>query len=164
MTDGFRSFTYCARIPLDFLLNISTWSPPFYPANLCCRITMGEGLKIINLKLSKHIQRKKIQKATKDISMFLLESLNRPVASTKHTALSALSNKITFVVSNKCRKMKRVKFKPWLITISSNTLISTNISKNKCRCDALNFPYSSWAPKSFRQGENNFDSGSWLTN
>lgn len=50
MTDDFHSFTYCAGIPEDFLLNISTWSTPFYPANPRCRITMGEGLKIMNLK------------------------------------------------------------------------------------------------------------------
>ena len=48
MTDDFHSFTYCAGIPVDFLLNISTWSILFYPVNPRCRITMGEGLKIMN--------------------------------------------------------------------------------------------------------------------
>ena len=58
MTDDFHSFTYCAGIPVDFLLNISTWSILFYPVNPRCRITMGEGLKIMNLKLFEHVYRK----------------------------------------------------------------------------------------------------------
>lgn len=55
MTDDFHPFTHCAGIPMEFLLNISTWSIPFYPANPYCTIIMGEGLKVMHLKLFEHI-------------------------------------------------------------------------------------------------------------
>lgn len=100
MTDDFHSFTYCAGIPLDFLLNISTWSILFYPANPCCRITMGEGLKIMILKQFEHVYRK-TPKAKKERNTFFISwlfwhilSLYRPAETKTHHAALSLPHKM----------------------------------------------------------------------